>query len=93
MMSKSLIGAACAAMILTASSLSAQAATPRQFLENAIRGDNSEIMLGRMAGRHADRSNGNKTVVERGVYSPCNLCSEDPSRPPIWPRVSSCASP
>lgn len=56
MIGKSLFGAACAAVIMAASSLSpAHAATsPREFLQNAIRGDNSEIMLGRMAVKRAD---------------------------------------
>jgi putative membrane protein len=56
MIGKSLFGAVCAAVIMAASSLSpVHAATPpREFLQNAIRGDNSEIMLGRMAARRAD---------------------------------------
>ncbi|MDB5365283.1 MAG: imp [Rhodospirillales bacterium] len=51
------------------------------FIENAraLMKDN-----GRMAGRHAERKGGNQTVVSRGVYSPCDLCASDPSRPPIW---------
>ncbi|GIL37900.1 LPS-assembly protein LptD [Roseiterribacter gracilis] len=51
------------------------------FIENAraLMKDN-----GRMAGRHAERKGGSKTVVSRGVYSPCDLCATDPSRPPIW---------
>jgi LPS-assembly protein len=51
------------------------------FIENvrALMKDN-----GRMAGRHADRTNGTTTVVSRGIYSPCDLCTDDPSRPPIW---------
>lgn len=56
MIGKSLLGAACAAVIMAASSMSpVHAATPpRLFLMNSIRGDNSEIMLGRMAARRAD---------------------------------------
>jgi len=56
MIGKSLFGAACAAVIMAASSMSpVHAATPpRQFLENSIRGDISEVMLGRMAARRAD---------------------------------------
>ena len=57
MIGKSLFGAACAAVIMAASSMSpVHAATPRDFLQNAIRGDNSEIMLGNMAARRADSS-------------------------------------
>ncbi len=55
MISESLFGAACAAMIMAASSAApADAATARQFLENAIRGDDSEMMLGRIGERKAD---------------------------------------
>ncbi len=56
MIGKSLFGAICAAVIMAASSLSpVHAATPpRDFLQNAIRGDTSEIMLGRMAARRGD---------------------------------------
>lgn len=57
MIGKSLFGAACAAVIMAASSMSpVHAATPREFLQNAIRGDTSEIMLGRMAARRGDNA-------------------------------------
>ena len=53
MVSKALFGAACAAMIMAASGVSsaAYADTPKQFVAKAIQGDNSEIMLGRVAER------------------------------------------
>jgi LPS-assembly protein len=38
----------------------------------------------RMAGNTAERRDGNRTVLKRAVYSPCNLCAEDPSRAPVW---------
>ena len=38
----------------------------------------------RMAGQSAVRSDGNRTVLNRAVYSPCNLCADDPTRAPIW---------
>ena len=38
----------------------------------------------RMAGQSAVRGDGNRTVLNRAVYSPCNLCAEDPTRAPIW---------
>jgi LPS-assembly protein len=38
----------------------------------------------RLAAVEARRSNGNLTVMKRAVYSPCKICKEDPSRPPIW---------
>jgi len=56
MIGKTLFGAACAAMIMAASGVSsaAYADTPRQFLTKAIEGDNSEIMLGRIAENRGD---------------------------------------
>lgn len=38
----------------------------------------------RVAGTGARRSNGVKTEVRNAVYSPCNLCEEDPSAAPMW---------
>ncbi len=38
----------------------------------------------RFAAAGARRSDGNKTEMANAVYSPCNLCTEDPSRPPLW---------
>ena len=38
----------------------------------------------RVAGTGARRSNGSKTEVRNAVYSPCNLCEEDPSAAPMW---------
>jgi LPS-assembly protein len=37
----------------------------------------------RMAGNTARRSE-QRTEVRRGVYSPCELCADDPSKPPLW---------
>ncbi|MGE0714453.1 MAG: LPS-assembly protein LptD [Alphaproteobacteria bacterium] len=39
---------------------------------------------GRMAGNDAQRIGGNRTELEKGVYSPCDLCPVDPTRPPVW---------
>ncbi|MCC7274018.1 MAG: LPS-assembly protein LptD [Alphaproteobacteria bacterium] len=39
---------------------------------------------GRMAGNDAVRMGGNRTEMEKGVYSPCDLCPVDPTRPPVW---------
>ncbi|BAI72080.1 organic solvent tolerance protein [Azospirillum sp. B510] len=39
---------------------------------------------GRMAGNEGERREGRLTRVNRGVYSPCDLCKEDPTRPPLW---------
>ncbi len=38
----------------------------------------------RIAGQEGERIDGRYTRVEKVVYSPCDLCKEDPSRPPIW---------
>lgn len=38
----------------------------------------------RLAGASARRSEGNATVLRKVVYSPCQACREDPSRPPVW---------
>jgi LPS-assembly protein len=38
----------------------------------------------RMAAATGNRTDGNRTVMNKGVYSPCDLCPEDPMAPPIW---------
>ncbi|ACI98782.1 organic solvent tolerance protein OstA, putative [Rhodospirillum centenum SW] len=38
----------------------------------------------RLAGAQGERVDGRYTRIERGVYSPCELCKEDPTQPPIW---------
>jgi len=38
----------------------------------------------RMAAAGGRRSNGNRLDMRQVVYSPCELCEEDPSRPPLW---------
>lgn len=50
------------------------------FIDNVstLLADNS-----RMVGRKAEKD-GNITTIHRGVYSPCELCAEDPTRPPTW---------
>ncbi|MBM3526447.1 MAG: LPS-assembly protein LptD, partial [Alphaproteobacteria bacterium] len=39
---------------------------------------------GRLAANGARRSDGNVTELSRAVYSTCNLCPENPERPPLW---------
>lgn len=39
---------------------------------------------GRMAGNEGERREGRMTRVNRGVYSPCDLCKTDPTRAPLW---------
>lgn len=38
----------------------------------------------RFAAARADRSNGNYTVLENGVYTACEPCKDDPKKPPLW---------
>ena len=42
----------------------------------------------RLAANTARLSNGNRTELRRGVYSPCDLCKRDPSAPPAWQFVA-----
>jgi LPS-assembly protein len=38
----------------------------------------------RIAGAGGQRSNGSVTEMHNAVYSPCELCKKDPTRPPVW---------
>jgi len=38
----------------------------------------------RIAAASGTRTGGNRTEFEKGVFSPCELCREDPTRPPLW---------
>jgi LPS-assembly protein len=38
----------------------------------------------RLAGNAGRRTDGNRTEIRRGVYSPCDLCKDDPTQAPIW---------
>ena len=38
----------------------------------------------RLAANAARRLGGNRTELTRGVYSPCDLCKDNPSAPPLW---------
>lgn len=38
----------------------------------------------RLAGNGARRTDGTVTDISRPVYSSCNLCAADPTRPPLW---------
>ena len=40
--------------------------------------------LSRIAANGARLSAGETTEMRRGVYSPCDLCSDEPTRPPLW---------
>lgn len=38
----------------------------------------------RLAARRLTRTAGQSKVMDYGVYSPCNLCPDNPDRPPLW---------
>ena len=38
----------------------------------------------RLAAASAQRSGGNRSELRKAVFSPCDLCSEDPSKAPLW---------
>src|SRR4051812_17621362 len=38
----------------------------------------------RLSANAARRLGGNRTELTRGVYSPCDLCKDNPSAPPLW---------
>jgi LPS-assembly protein len=38
----------------------------------------------RFAATRADRSDGNFTVLQNGVYTACEPCKDDPKKPPVW---------
>src|SRR5207302_6993169 len=38
----------------------------------------------RLVATAARRTGGNRMELRRGVYSPCDLCKDDPTRPPAW---------
>jgi LPS-assembly protein len=50
------------------------------FMRNVsgLLADNSRIV-----GRQSDKD-GNVTTINRGIYSPCELCKDDPTQPPTW---------
>jgi LPS-assembly protein len=38
----------------------------------------------RMAATGGKRTNGTTTEMRKGIFSPCDLCASDPSKPPLW---------
>ena len=58
----------------------------RDSMNNAF-AQNVRMLLAdrsRLAANAARRLNGNRIELRRGVYSPCDLCKDDPSAPPAW---------
>jgi LPS-assembly protein len=54
----------------------------RDGFVDSLRVDTAEQT--RMAATRADRSSGNYTVFENGVYTACAPCRDDPKKPPLW---------
>ena len=54
----------------------------RDGFVNSLRVDTEDAT--RMAATRADRSSGNYTVFENGVYTACAPCRDDPKKPPLW---------
>jgi LPS-assembly protein len=49
--------------------------------------DNVRMLMAdrsRLVANAARRTNGNRLELRRAVYSPCDLCKDDPSAPPAW---------
>lgn len=38
----------------------------------------------RLAAQDGERFEGRYLIVHKGVYSSCNLCADDPTKPPLW---------
>jgi LPS-assembly protein len=54
----------------------------RDGFVDSLRADTADDT--RMAATRADRSSGNYTVFENGVYTACAPCRDDPKKPPLW---------
>ncbi|OAF09806.1 organic solvent tolerance protein [Bradyrhizobium centrolobii] len=54
----------------------------RDGFVDSLRADTADQT--RMAATRADRSSGNYTVFENGVYTACAPCKDDPKKPPLW---------
>src|SRR5689334_15332026 len=58
----------------------------RDSMNNAF-AENVRMLMSdrsRLAANAARRVNGNRLELARGVYSPCDLCKKDPTKPPAW---------
>ncbi len=55
-------------------------------MRDGILKDMSALLLqnGRLAANGAQRTNGQLNEFAKVVYTTCNACAEDPSRPPLW---------
>lgn len=57
-----------------------------QDMKNGVMRDLRAILAqnGRLAANGARRTEGQLNELSRVVYSTCNLCAKDPTRPPLW---------
>ena len=57
-----------------------------QDMKNGVMRDMRALLAenGRLAANGMRRTGGEINELSRVVYSTCNLCAEDPSRPPLW---------
>ena len=57
-----------------------------QDMKNGVLRDMRAILAenGRLAANGARRTEGQINEMSRVVYSTCNLCAKDPTRPPLW---------
>ena len=57
-----------------------------QDMKNGVLRDMRAILAenGRLAANGARRTEGQINELSRVVYSTCNLCAKDPTRPPLW---------
>src|SRR5580704_7093203 len=58
----------------------------RDSMNNAFAHDVRMLMndRSRLAANAARRTNGNHLDLRKVIYSPCDLCQSDPSKPPAW---------
>ncbi|HET7883387.1 MAG TPA: LptA/OstA family protein, partial [Acetobacteraceae bacterium] len=66
--------------------LFAEYAELTQDMNNGVLRDMRAILAenGRLAANGARRTEGKLNEMSRVVYSTCNLCKDDPSKPPLW---------
>jgi LPS-assembly protein len=64
-----------------------------QDMKNGVLRDMRAILAenGRLAANGARRTEGEINELSRVVYSTCNLCAKDPTRPPLWQLRASSA--
>jgi LPS-assembly protein len=58
----------------------------RDQMNNAFASDVRMLLSdrSRLVANGARRTNGNRLDARRAVYSPCDLCKDDPTQPPAW---------